>query len=619
MGSRCWIFTAWGRSPTERCLLFASVLRPALSKYGAKEGDLDFRTHTWLLAGFVGLSLAIPTFVAAKADNAVPARCLYQVRYDEQGQSTILSRPRCSPTLQNTLQLPLTKAFIKQSKHIAFTQSSEAGFPYYIPEGKAPSGGAFRDILLTEEEARQLPVVALEAEPLDEEPELRTLVNSGDPANRINLAIIGDGYVVAEKERFFSDAARMVKGIFGDTTFASYLPLFNVYALYYPSVESGIGDGRPKNTAFGLYRDAVTRQAIMLRNADRASKVLAKAPRVDYPIVVGNEPLYGGLGGYYAITTNSVQSGLVVLRHELGHNFGRVGEEYDGGFVYSGANSSGSESVSWQHWLSNADDKPQRVKLHHLSAPWQNLKGKPYQFSFSPTEGFANLLFTFNTLGTDTKDDIALLLDGKQVAFAGNYSMDRNFYEAGVRGVEIGREYATQVEEKIVDGNNVLSKMHLYGLPDDYRMQAGYTGKFQTFNSMKMSVGYRPTHSTCLMRNMLSTSFCNVCLENMWLKFLAKISLIDGIAVENKAGVHSFSVKTLQLGNLRKSPLQGEQLAIHWFKNDVEIADFAGKFDVTLNANQAKGSWRVDVALSTPEIRRDPQHLTADSASWKVE
>ena len=41
---------------------------------------------------------------------------------------------------------------------------------------------------------------------------------------------------------------------------------------------------------------------------------------------VRSEQRYGGLGGRYAITTRSKNSGSMVLRHELGHNFGNVGE-----------------------------------------------------------------------------------------------------------------------------------------------------------------------------------------------------------------------------------------------------------------------------------------------------
>ena len=51
------------------------------------------------------------------------------------------------------------------------------------------------------------------------------------------------------------------------------------------------------------------------------------------------DDFYGGLGGEFVISTKSKTSGQVVLRHEMGHNFGVVGEEYDGGYAYSGANS----------------------------------------------------------------------------------------------------------------------------------------------------------------------------------------------------------------------------------------------------------------------------------------
>ena len=45
--------------------------------------------------------------------------------------------------------------------------------------------------------------------------------------------------------------------------------------------------------------------------------------------------IYGGLGGQFVIGTKSATTGTVVLRHEMGHNFINVGEEYDGGNVYN--------------------------------------------------------------------------------------------------------------------------------------------------------------------------------------------------------------------------------------------------------------------------------------------
>lgn len=64
----------------------------------------------------------------------------------------------------------------------------------------------------------------------------------------------GDGYTAAEKDRFFDDMQRLVNDMFTSVTFASHLPLFNVWALFRASVDSGIGvGGKPKVKRLGLY------------------------------------------------------------------------------------------------------------------------------------------------------------------------------------------------------------------------------------------------------------------------------------------------------------------------------------------------------------------------------
>jgi hypothetical protein len=48
--------------------------------------------------------------------------------------------------------------------------------------------------------------------------------------------------------------------------------------------------------------------------------------RSDFPTLIGNDDYYGGLGGEFTISTRSLTSGTIVLRHELGHNLIYVGE-----------------------------------------------------------------------------------------------------------------------------------------------------------------------------------------------------------------------------------------------------------------------------------------------------
>src|SRR5688572_13344741 len=45
--------------------------------------------------------------------------------------------------------------------------------------------------------------------------EVRTLVQQGDPKNRVDLTIVGDGYTADDKDKFFADAQRLTEGLFG--------------------------------------------------------------------------------------------------------------------------------------------------------------------------------------------------------------------------------------------------------------------------------------------------------------------------------------------------------------------------------------------------------------------
>lgn len=54
---------------------------------------------------------------------------------------------------------------------------------------------------------------------------------------------MGDGYTLEEQDLFFADIARLVTEMWSADTFAPVLPLFNVWAVFTPSAESGIGVG----------------------------------------------------------------------------------------------------------------------------------------------------------------------------------------------------------------------------------------------------------------------------------------------------------------------------------------------------------------------------------------
>src|SRR5690606_38032159 len=117
---------------------------------------------------------------------------------------------------------------------------SEYDFPRFIEEHQPVAKerivvlrSSNRDELTAELQRRGVKSAAVDA--TDFADEVITLVDNGPSANRIDVVFMGDGYTRAERDLFFEDMQRMVNDMFRDRTFKSYLPLFNVHAVFRPS------------------------------------------------------------------------------------------------------------------------------------------------------------------------------------------------------------------------------------------------------------------------------------------------------------------------------------------------------------------------------------------------
>src|SRR5437016_1932574 len=70
-------------------------------------------------------------------------------------------------------------------------------------------------------------------------PVARTLRTTGPNANRLNVAILGDGYTATQQDQFFSDAQRKLDLLVGNEAFAPVKDLLNGTAIFTASNESG--------------------------------------------------------------------------------------------------------------------------------------------------------------------------------------------------------------------------------------------------------------------------------------------------------------------------------------------------------------------------------------------
>lgn len=436
-----------------------------------------------------------------------------------------------------------------------------------------------------------------------------TLVNNGPSANRVDLVFMGDGYTVAEKEKFHSDIRQLVRQMFESETFKSYLPIFNVHAVFRASNESGIGrNDTPKDTAYRLYRAGNTLRAIYPGNQNALRASCRVAPACDYPIVIANDPYYGGLGGEFAISTSSPDSGIVVLRHELGHQVGEVGEEYDGGGYFGANHASSLATLGWKQWLSGPLEAEPQV-ARYIAWPWKNLSEGSFVANFTSDGQQGRTFINFSASGMEQDNDIEFRLDGVLLPVRSPHTADRAFHDVALEHGLTAGNHTLEVSEGRRDGNNWFSSASIHEYGPGFHHDNDYVSAYPLVQDDLAADGFRPTSEGCLMRNMMNPKFCSVCKENNWLKFFRKISVIDSVGMDNAASPAVVRLKTPALGQLRQDRLPGETLAVRWIKNGSEVLELAGKWQWTPAAGDSTHRWEVEVTFLTPEVRKDTELL----------
>ncbi len=166
-----------------------------------------------------------------------------------------------------------------------------------------------------------------------------TVMKNGDPAEKVDIAILGDGYTKAEMEKFRKDAKHFNDVMFGTHPFSGRKKDFNVWAVEVESSESGIDvpDRNVwKNNALGTMYNTFGSARYILTTENRTLRDAAAAAPYDFLCVLVNDTRYGGGGIFnlYATTyTREVVKGQewqmdYVYVHEFGHSFAGLGDEY---------------------------------------------------------------------------------------------------------------------------------------------------------------------------------------------------------------------------------------------------------------------------------------------------
>lgn len=161
----------------------------------------------------------------------------------------------------------------------------------------------------------------------------RYLLRSGSPAEKIDVAILAEGYTEAEMDSFYLHAATTIESLRAHEPFGSLADRFNFVAVAAPSVDSGVSIPRYgdwKDTAAGSHFSTFySNRYLTTPHLKQVHDLLTGIP-YEHIIILANTDEYGGGGIYnsYTLTTARHKHFPSVVVHEFGHSFGGLGDEY---------------------------------------------------------------------------------------------------------------------------------------------------------------------------------------------------------------------------------------------------------------------------------------------------
>ncbi len=196
-----------------------------------------------------------------------------------------------------------------------------------------------------------------------------SVIKNGEPRDKVDLLLMGDGYTAAEMDKWHQDARRMTELLFAVSPFKERRFDFNVWAVDTPAEESGIA--RPSDQ---VYRrsplrasyDAFGSERYVLTLDNKRMREAAAAAPYEFVEIIVNDRKYGG-GGifnlYATVAADNAWSPYIFV-HEFGHHFAGLADEY-----YTSAVAYESSAARPEPWEPNVTADPKAARWKSLIDP----------------------------------------------------------------------------------------------------------------------------------------------------------------------------------------------------------------------------------------------------------
>ena len=192
--------------------------------------------------------------------------------------------------------------------------------------------------------------------------------NNGDPAAKVDLLLLGDGYTADEQDAFLEKARQLTEELFATTPFMERRRDFNVWALAPPAALSGVSrpsTGIYRDSPAGATYDAFRSERYVLTNDNDDWRRIASSVPYDFVEILTNSDTYGGGGIYGLFSTAAANSewASYLFIHEFAHHFAGLADEY---YTSSVAYEAPTEIVEPYEPNVTALLHPENLKWRHL-------------------------------------------------------------------------------------------------------------------------------------------------------------------------------------------------------------------------------------------------------------
>jgi len=162
---------------------------------------------------------------------------------------------------------------------------------------------------------------------------LLAIQKNGEPASKVDLLIMGDGYTAAERPKFEQDARRFTEILFSRSPFREHRQDFNVWGLCPVAQESGVSrpsTGVHHRNPLGTTYDTFDTERYILTTENRTLRDYASYAPYEFIEILVNAKTYGGGGIFnlYATVAADSEWAPYVFVHEFGHHFAGLADEY---------------------------------------------------------------------------------------------------------------------------------------------------------------------------------------------------------------------------------------------------------------------------------------------------